>query len=137
MKITIYILSLLFLYGCASIHITDASNEDRFSKFIGNKYQIKANAVICKNGYLGDSPKSAPGGNQLIFQSDCHGKSPLIVLAKGVEITITKAQIHKHFPPMWKHIYFIGSVDVGNDTEEKFYYFYGFDSDSVQGKLPW
>ncbi len=137
MKSTICFLYVMFLSGCASIYISDVSNGDKYSKFIDKEYQLKAHAVICENGYLGDSHKSTPSGNELIFQDNCHGRKPLITLRKGSAISISKIQIHHHFPPMWKHVYFIGSTHTGNDTEEKFYYFYGFDSDSIQGKLPW
>ena len=68
MKITTIILGCVFISGCASISVSDLSKDPRFSEYIGNKYFLKNNALLCKDGYLGDAPSSAPEGNQLILK---------------------------------------------------------------------
>jgi len=140
MKNTIYILVSLFISGCASIYVSDLSKETNYSSYIGHDFKLKNNAIICKDGYLGDSSSAAPKGNQLIFkkpEDSCHGIKPIANLKEGTSIHINKVLMHHHFPPMWRHIYFLGSVKLPNNSIEKFYYFYGFDSDTGQGELLW
>jgi hypothetical protein len=139
MKTIIFALLASLIIGCASVSVSSMSEDKRFSKYIGQDFPLKSDGILCKDGYQGDAHGSKPQGNELVLHhSDKCGYGGFIAkIPAGTLIHISDIILNKPFPPMWEHIYFIGQLKTASNKGEQFYYFYGFNSKDVPGKLPW
>ncbi len=138
MKYGITALLVVLLSGCASIYVSNIADDARFADYVGKSFPLKDDALICKDGFLGDAHAAAPTGDELVLSKrrSCHYGGSIAKVEKGTIINIEEIVMHHHFPPMWRHIYFIGSIAQPDDSIMRFWYFYGFDG-QVEGKLPW
>jgi len=122
------IITSFFITSCASISVTNLSNEPQYSKYLDREIILNNTGVICTKREIGN-PKAAPDKDQLLFNEDgkCFHATTVTKAPENSTFHVKEIVMHHHFPPLWRHIYLIGSVKLPNKEIYDVYYFYGFD----------
>ncbi len=138
MKRIIIILAIFALSGCASVVVSDISGEPAYSKIAGHQFALPEHGLVCTESTLGN-PDAKPDKDELVLteRNECEYAKKVGSVSPGSLFEVEKVVKHHHIPPLWRHIYLLGKVEMNNGSMHEVFYFYGFDSAEDRERTSW